>query len=1121
MPAFYLRYWRIGVSALFVAASGLWLPSCSPGGSSPPANTNGNDGAGDGGNDGAAEAITEANAQEFADAFDGTLAKAMDAILSDPSLLNAKQRQAKRGPNLAAIERGAESISNVAIGGVRGSVRADGTRFATFWPPRFEITMTLEGYETDEGIALDGTVEYNFVRDDRADPPQEFGLRSGTVTVSGRFSGEVTVQSSIVGSQRSTSITSATGVVLLVGAFERPGFLTYVSTIAGTGETGLQNGTAAQATFNYPTGIALDDDGRVYVADQRNGAIREIDLDGTVSTVSSDFQEPYDIGFDSKGKLVVSDQLGGSHDSDESPLLRLVVRGDDRGTITPMILGGENPFSSFPLCPTYSCDGRPPLSAMPWPGGIDVQNQSVLVAQWALGAGLKLVLPDGYLMTLLSNDYPVTTICDETYPGSPSDLVQGNNGEIYYTTGCHAVRVFEPDGTVRTLAGRLQNTLEFADGVGDAARFSYPEGLVFDGERYLFVADSSNGLIRRVDVETGAVIRVAGCVAHTPGLECDDDLTVRDGPGDHAYFDGPQNIAIDKWGDLYVAEAQANVIRLVRIIADPNRTPSVHRFDPAVMQQGDTGTFTLSGRNLTTVQSIDLGAGVTATLERTGYQKVTANVTVAADAEPGPRRLTITTSFGAFTTAEDLSFTVLADTRGGIQVETIAGTGSAEPDRLNYGPAKNTTFAFPGGMHAISSDRLLVADPVEQRIRLIATRVGAVEEFFELLTYAASGTGVDVLGGIIGVFDTIESTLDFLGLGSGIVGQTEDAIRGVAEQSVDEICNTIGVDDCTWLSLPWAGLPYVPGENNGFRLEATFFLPTDIWADPAPFGVNSRFYIADSGNSTVRVVGYDVEQDQPAPMQVFSTDDQPDHPFAVTPENTSVYASLPSSLMLSQLSTNSGAVNGDYASIPRGVPLGIANYDGDSGTDERSIFVADPLNATIWRVVNNGGVSQVKNIRGDVPSFVIGDCVDGPATFATWGAPMDVAVDQTGTVYVADAGCNSIRVIKDAGFGQDLDGLVGSLREFVASNQSRISAEAAQRIEENLRLFDTEFLDANRFMVTTLAGSPDGQAGFEDGPAALARFNSPTAVAVASTGDGTVIFVADTGNRRIRRIVVP
>ena len=1087
---------------MLVSTAGVsWSAGCSP--SAPPGGTNGV-----GGGAGSGDPVTNENVAEFVGALDRTVTAAINGVLADPTLFEAKQREAvaKIGPNLAEV------------GGVRGRVLAGGLRFGTFWPPRFELSLAFEDYETADGLALNGTVEYNFVRDDRAEPPLEFGLQSGTLSVSGRFGGQVNVLSAIVGAERSTSVTTAGGEVLQVGAFDRPGFLTYVSTIAGTGEAGLRDGAAAQAMFDYPTGIALDDDGRIYVADNRNAAIREIDLDGTVSTVTTSVQEPYDIGFDSKGKLVVSDQLGGSHGVDESPLIRLVVRGDDRGTITPMMLGGSNPFSSFPLCPNYSCDGRPPLSAMPWPGGIDVRNQSVLVAQWALGAGLKLVLPDGYLMTVLDLNQPTTTVCDETYPGSPNDLVQGNNGEIYYTTGCHAVRVFETDGTVRTLAGRLQVHLEFADGVGDAARFSYPEGLVFDGERYLFVADSTNGLIRRVDVESGEVVRVAGCVPHTPGLECDEGLTVRDGSGDHAYFDGPQNIAIDKWGDLYVAEARANSIRLVRILADPDRTPSVHRFDPAVMQQGDSGTMTISGRNLTTLEAIDLGAGVTVTLERSGYQRVTANVTVAADAAPGPRRMTITTSFGAFTTPEDLSFTVLADTRGGIQVETIAGTGSAEPDRLNYGPAGNTTFAFPGGLHAISEDRLLVADPVEQRIRLIATRTGAVEEFFQLLTYAALGTDADVLGTISNAFDAIEQTLDFLGIGTGIVGQTEDVLRDAAEQSVDSICNTIGVEDCTWLSLPWAGSPYVPGENNGFRLNSTFFLPTDIWADAE--ASNSKFYIADSGNSMIRVIGYDIEQQADAPMQVFSTDEQSGHPFAVTPLGTSLYASLPTSLGLSQLSMNSGAINFDWATIPRGVPLGIASGGGDF-SEEQSIFVADPLNATIWRVINNGGVAEIKNIRGDIPAFVIGKCVDGPATFATWGAPMDVAVDQTGTVYVADAGCNSIRVIKDAGFGQDLDGLVGSLREFVNAHQSRISAVAAQRIEENLRLFDTDFLDANRFMVTTLAGSTDGQPGFADGPAALARFNAPTSVAIARTGDGKEIFVADTGNRRIRRIMIP
>ncbi len=1107
----------IGILAS-VAAVAAWVIGCPPAAPSGPGPADTGTPARDtSGADSAATPISADNFTQVAERLDATLLNAVQTAVAQ--LSDAGLRANSRSRIIAQSSRVlAEEIDPLVVAGAVGSVEISGTRLLQRWPPRYELTFAFTGYGADEKLKLDGGLDYNFVLDDSVDPPLPYGLYRGSVQIGGEFEGALELSASIAAGRTSAVRATSAAGELSSGPDAPPAFVTYVSTLAGTGQAGFKDGAGAAAMFDSPTGVTVDEDGHVYVADQGNGAIREIDLEGEVSTVSDVLQYPYDLGFDSLGLLVVSDQLGGSHGNDETPLLRLVVHGDARGLITPIVKGTENyPGSVFPLCPIteYACDGRSPLSAMPWATGIDVQNLSVLVAEWALRPSLRLVLPDGYSMTMLDLDAPESSVCDEDHSGAPRDLALGNHGEIYFTSGCHVVRVFETDGRVRTLAGHPQTTLEFADGVGDEARFAYPEGLVFDGERYLYVADASNSLIRRVDVETGEAVRVAGCLAHTEGFDCTDGFGFVDGPGDSALFDSPYNVAIDRWGDLYVADQRNHAIRFIRIVSDPERAPSVHRFDPAVIQQGQSAKLTISGRNLATVRSIDIGDGVTVTVEQAGYQRVTAHVDIAADAAPGPRPLALTTAYGTLTTPDDLSFTVLSDHRGGAQVETIAGTGGAELDQLNYGAAQNTTFAFPGGMHAISADRLLVADPLEQRIRLIATRVGAVEEFFELLVYAATGSDVDVLGGIIGVFDTIEKSLDFFGISSGIVGQTEDALRDVAEKAVDEICATVG-PECHWLSLPWAGTPYVPGEHNGFRLESTFFLPTDIW-----YAGNRRFYIADSGNGTIRVVGYDIEQQQEAPMQVFSSDEQPDFPYAVTPMGTSIFASLPSSMLVSQMSESSGAVNADYASIPRGVPLGMASGGTDSSSDDRSIFAADPLNATIWRIVDQGGVSEVRDIRGDIPSFVIGKCVDGPATFATWGAPMDVAVDQTGTIYVADCGCNSIRVIKDAGFGTDLDGLVGELRSFVASNQSRISAAAAQAIEENLRQFNTEFLDANRFWVTTLAGSPDGEAGYADGPAALARFNAPTAVAVASTGEATVVFVADTGNRRIRRIVVP
>ena len=616
---------------------------------------------------------------------------------------------------------------------------------------------------------------------------------------------------------------------------------------------------------------------------------------------------------------MVSDQIRGGHGHEDIPLLRLVVRGDARGTIIPIIAGTANHLNSnFPLCPItrYSCDGRSPIAASPWMTGIDVQDLSVLVAQWALVPSLRLALPDGFLLTLLDLDSGASTTCDDAHKGAPRDLVKGNNGEIYFTNGCHCIRVLEPDGTLRVLAGHPQTALEFADGVGDAARFAYPEGIVFDGDQYLYVADYDNALIRRVDVESGETLRIAGCLAHTEGFDCNNQSGFRDGPGDYAQFEGPNNLALDPWGDLYVVEKRNNAVRLVRILADPLRTPTINHFDPVVMEQGDSAKLTITGRNLTTVTGLDFGAGVTASVAQAGYQRVTGSVSVAADAATGPRRLTLTTAYGSITTPEDQALTIMENHHGGRRVETIAGTGSAEPDRLNYGPAQHH-LRLPR-RHA-RDQRGPPADRRPSRAAHPAHRHahGAVEEFFELLTYAATGSDADVLGGIIGVFDSIEQALDFFGIGSGIVGQTEDKIRQVAEKAVDEICKTVGADNCDWLSLPWAGLPYVPGKKNGFRLNATFFIPTDIWAEGSGFS-GKRFYIADSGNSTIRVVGYDVEMQKEAPMQVFSTDGQPDYPFAVSPMDTTVFTSLPASLSLSLLSLKSGAVKADWASIPRG-----------------------------------------------------------------------------------------------------------------------------------------------------------------------------------------------------------
>ena len=189
-------------------------------------------------------------------------------------------------------------------------------------------------------------------------------------------------------------------------------------------------------------------------------------------------------------------------------------------------------------------------------------------------AGLKLILPDGYLMTVLDLEQPATTVCDETYP------------DLQTTWFRETMAKSTTPPVVTPFASRIRRHGSHARGPPTGAsrirRRRRRRGPILVSRRaglrrralYLFVADASNGLIRRVDVETGETIRVAGCVPHTEGLECPEGLIVRDGPGDHAYFDGPQNIAIDNWGDLYVAEARPTSFAWSAFLPTPTARPA-------------------------------------------------------------------------------------------------------------------------------------------------------------------------------------------------------------------------------------------------------------------------------------------------------------------------------------------------------------------------------------------------------------------------------------------------------------------------------------------------------------------------------------------------------------------
>ncbi|MCA1620763.1 MAG: gluconolaconase [Acidobacteria bacterium] len=135
--------------------------------------------------------------------------------------------------------------------------------------------------------------------------------------------------------------------------------------------------------------------------------------------------------------------------------------------------------------------------------------------------------------------------------GEPYGVAVAPDGTVYVSDAgeSNRIRRLTPRGEVKTLAGGREG---FADGAGAAAAFSTPSGLALDGAGNLYVADTGNNRVRRVTPE-GVVTTLAG----------DGAAGFQDGAAAGARFDAPVGVAVDKDGNVYVADTYNDRVRVV------------------------------------------------------------------------------------------------------------------------------------------------------------------------------------------------------------------------------------------------------------------------------------------------------------------------------------------------------------------------------------------------------------------------------------------------------------------------------------------------------------------------------------------------------------------------------
>ncbi len=317
----------------------------------------------------------------------------------------------------------------------------------------------------------------------------------------------------------------------------------YFTTLAGTSSSGVDDGAGSAARFYFPSRVAMDRAGNAFVADGRNFVIRKVTPAGVVSTVagsaglagSADGQgaaarfggrigtaEPIQgLAIDSGGNLFVAD--GGNY------TIRKVTPD---GTVTTF--AGTAGAAG-------SADGTGNAARFSSLRGLTIDASGNLFA--LDNQYIRKINPAGVVST-------VTGV-----GGMPTDIVVDALGNFYLTDYASVIKV-APNGASTVLAGTNTSNgagAGYADGTGDAAKFSAPGGIAIDGAGNLFVADTWNCAIRRV-TPAGVVTTVAGG-AGVIGSE--------DGVGSAAHFLIPAGLAVDATGNVIVTDTGNNTVRKI------------------------------------------------------------------------------------------------------------------------------------------------------------------------------------------------------------------------------------------------------------------------------------------------------------------------------------------------------------------------------------------------------------------------------------------------------------------------------------------------------------------------------------------------------------------------------
>ena len=161
---------------------------------------------------------------------------------------------------------------------------------------------------------------------------------------------------------------------------------------------------------------------------------------------------------------------------------------------------------------------------------------------------------------------------------SPTSVAIDGAGNVYIADSEHnRIRmVSAATGLISTFAGTGTASYSGDNAAATAATLNSPSGVALDGAGNLYIADTGNNAIRRVDAVTHVITTVVGNGSGLPGFGGDGTLAT----SGTVLLDGPQGISLDAAGDLYIADTNNQVVREVAVATGDINTVAGEYFGP-------------------------------------------------------------------------------------------------------------------------------------------------------------------------------------------------------------------------------------------------------------------------------------------------------------------------------------------------------------------------------------------------------------------------------------------------------------------------------------------------------------------------------------------------------------